>query len=131
MTDVARTKPIILLLDDVMDFRVIMEEYLSSDFQVVSHDNISMATQYLTDAFPLDVLLTDFDLKSPHGRDGLDMAKTVRSRHPHVPIILMSGHGKEEPRIQTFLAMPFTYFVAKTSIHPELKDLLALLFPGL
>jgi PAS domain S-box-containing protein len=46
----------------------------------------------LADSRPLDCVLLDYSLP---GLNGLEVLKTLRSRHPFLPVILLTGQGNE------------------------------------
>jgi CheY-like chemotaxis protein len=46
---------------------------------------------------PPDVIVTDLQMPN---RNGLELVAAVRMHHPHVPIILMTGHGSEDLAVE-------------------------------
>jgi CheY-like chemotaxis protein len=67
-----------------------------------------------------DVVLTD--LLMPE-MDGLELVQAVRSRHPGIPVILMTAHGSEDVAIQALQKGAASY-VPKKSLARDLEDTL-------
>ena len=111
----------LLLVDDSDPLRQALEQWLSHTFHVKAFSNGAAAIKYLKEGTPVDILLTDFDLRSVDTIDGLNVAEAVRTVYPECPVILMTGSSREKfPRIDLLLAMPDTLLVDKPF---EIKDL--------
>ncbi|OTA20516.1 osmolarity response regulator [Xenorhabdus beddingii] len=101
----------ILVVDDDMRLRVLLERYLSEQgFQVRSAANAEQMDRLLTrESIQLIVL----DLMLP-GEDGLSVCRRLRSQNNPIPIIMVSAKGEEVDRIvgleigaDDYLAKPF------------------------
>ncbi|SFN83844.1 two-component system response regulator OmpR [Xenorhabdus japonica] len=101
----------ILVVDDDMRLRALLERYLSEQgFQVRSAANAEQMDRLLTrESIQLIVL----DLMLP-GEDGLSICRRLRSQHNSIPIIMVSAKGEEVDRIvgleigaDDYLAKPF------------------------
>ncbi|MBD1227806.1 two-component system response regulator OmpR [Xenorhabdus griffiniae] len=101
----------ILVVDDDMRLRALLERYLSEQgFQVRSAANAEQMDRLLTrESIQLIVL----DLMLP-GEDGLSICRRLRSQHNAIPIIMISAKGEEIDRIvgleigaDDYLAKPF------------------------
>ncbi|CDG19801.1 Transcriptional regulatory protein ompR [Xenorhabdus poinarii G6] len=101
----------ILVVDDDMRFRALLERYLSEQgFQVRSAANADQMDRLLTrESIQLIVL----DLMLP-GEDGLSVCRRLRSQQNSIPIIMVSAKGEEVDRIvgleigaDDYLAKPF------------------------
>ncbi|MBC8953283.1 two-component system response regulator OmpR [Xenorhabdus sp. PB62.4] len=101
----------ILVVDDDMRLRALLERYLSEQgFQVRSVANAEQMDRLLTrESIQLIVL----DLMLP-GEDGLSVCRRLRSQHNPIPIIMISAKGEEVDRIvgleigaDDYLAKPF------------------------
>ncbi|PHM50334.1 two-component system response regulator OmpR [Xenorhabdus miraniensis] len=101
----------ILVVDDDMRLRALLERYLSEQgFQVRSVANAEQMDRLLTrESIQLIVL----DLMLP-GEDGLSVCRRLRSQHNSIPIIMISAKGEEVDRIvgleigaDDYLAKPF------------------------
>jgi len=69
---------------------------------------------------PPDLVLTD--LLMPE-MDGLELVEALRSNHPLVPVILMTGHGSEDIAIKALRRGAASY-VAKKSLARDLAETL-------
>ncbi|OTA15617.1 osmolarity response regulator [Xenorhabdus vietnamensis] len=101
----------ILVVDDDMRLRALLERYLSEQgFQVRSAANAEQMDRLLTrESIQLIVL----DLMLP-GEDGLSICRRLRGQHNSIPIIMVSAKGEEVDRIvgleigaDDYLAKPF------------------------
>ncbi|AOM41911.1 two-component system response regulator OmpR [Xenorhabdus hominickii] len=101
----------ILVVDDDMRLRALLERYLSEQgFQVRGVANAEQMDRLLTrESIQLIVL----DLMLP-GEDGLSICRRLRSQNNPVPIIMVSAKGEEVDRIvgleigaDDYLAKPF------------------------
>ncbi len=82
------SKPIrVLLLDDLEDNLVLRSTILrQKGYSVVTASSIEEAEQKLGD---IDIAVLDYHLGA--GKFGTDVAESLRQRHPHVPIIILSA----------------------------------------
>ena len=67
-----------------------------------------------------DVVLTDMLMPE---MDGLQLVQAIRSRHPLIPVILMTAHGSEDIAIQALQKGAASY-VPKKSLQRDLADTL-------
>jgi len=101
---------VVLLVEDEADVRHIVAEILRRAGHVVHQaDGLAAAEGLLDGLSGLDLLLTDLVLP---GGNGLEVARHVRSRHPDVPVLFMSGYSESvfaggEP-VEHLLQKPFT-----------------------
>ncbi|CBJ79337.1 response regulator in two-component regulatory system with EnvZ, regulates ompF and ompC expression (OmpR family) [Xenorhabdus bovienii str. Jollieti] len=86
----------ILVVDDDMRLRALLERYLSEQgFQVRSVANAEQMDRLLTRE---SIQLIILDLMLP-GEDGLSICRRLRSQHNPIPIIMVSAKGEEVDRI--------------------------------
>ncbi|MGA3397781.1 MAG: PAS domain S-box protein [Acetobacteraceae bacterium] len=82
----------ILLVEDNPEVAAVTAQMLTAmGFTVESADRARKALALLDANRTFDLLLTDVVM--PEGMTGLDLAKTVRSRLPNLPILLISGYN--------------------------------------
>ncbi|WP_187288742.1 response regulator, partial [Anaplasma marginale] len=84
--------PEVLIVDDEADLRAMVQDILSDDNYVtkISHDGltaIKLAYEREPDVVLLDIWLKGSDI------DGLSVLEKLRYRYPHLPVIVISGHG--------------------------------------
>ncbi|MGB0181302.1 MAG: sigma-54-dependent transcriptional regulator [Candidatus Puniceispirillales bacterium] len=106
-------KPEILVVDDEPDIRSMIRLILEDEgFDVREAENAETARDELTSHPPaliiLDIWMRQSDM------DGLELQKWVRRYYPHVPVLMISGHGNIETAVQAmkdgafdFLEKPF------------------------
>ncbi len=100
----------VLLVEDNPSIAAVLEETLQSvGCSVVCHESADDAVAWLEVNSPPDLLLTDIVM--PGHRDGLDLARHVRQRYPHLPVIVMTGYSDRMDELATMevvvLAKPF------------------------
>lgn len=89
------TTPHILIIDDDLDIRDLVVEYLGkNDLRVTTGDS-GRAMFDVIDREAIDLVL--LDLKLP-GEDGMQLARALRER-ASVPIILLTGRNEEADRV--------------------------------
>lgn len=75
---------------------------------------------------PIDLILTDLSMQEG---DGLELIQAIKSNHPLIPVILITGIGSEETAVKALLAGAASY-IPKRNLEPELiptvKNVLAL-----
>ena len=64
------------------------------------------------------------NVKMP-GVSGTELLAALRVRHPHLPVLLLTGYDAEDPRLATALATRGVSYVAKPVDLPRLFELLA------
>jgi CheY-like chemotaxis protein len=88
----------VLVVDDSAVDRRFVGGILSRDgkFKVVFAEDGSQALSRMRETEP-DLIVTDLQMPN---RNGLELVAAVRMHHPHVPIILMTGHGSEDLAVE-------------------------------
>ncbi len=86
----------VLVVDDDPSLRELLQDYLGDHGLRVSAvaDGRAMLVRIEQDAIDLVVL----DLRLP-GEDGLQLARQLRERLPHLPIVLLTGVAEEADRV--------------------------------
>ncbi len=78
-------------------------------FDVYDATNAEKALALLENHDDIGILFTDIDM--PGDIDGLDLARIVRKRWPHIAIIVVSGHAHladgEMPKGSAFYSKPY------------------------
>jgi response regulator receiver domain-containing protein/histidine kinase-like protein len=67
---------------------------------------------------PPDVIVTDLQMPN---RNGLELVAAVRLHHPHIPVILMTGHGSEDLAVEA-LHRGAANYVPKPQIGERLLE---------
>lgn len=88
--DFTKRSRTVLLVDDEPQIRKMLRSWLEQQgLRILEAGNGKEAIQLgLTEMNQIDLLLTDYHMP---GVSGLEIAKTLQSRHPHLPVLIMSG----------------------------------------
>lgn len=83
----------ILLVEDDEDIRALLTVVLqSAGYTVTAVEHPRRALDILATR-PVDALITDFNLPE---KTGAQLIRTVREHHPHIRVMLISGHHEVE-----------------------------------
>lgn len=102
----------ILVVDDEKSICLLLENFLSQDYDVVSIDDGLEALIWLEENLP-DLIISDIQMTK---MDGYEFLSNVRKRGftKHTPIIMLSGKSESKERIkcyrlgaQDYLTKPF------------------------
>lgn len=102
----------ILVIDDESNIRLLLESFLSVDYNVVCKDDGMDALQWLEDNLP-DLVICDIQMPNT---DGYQFLEKLRQRDytKHTPVIMLSGSEASKERIkcyklgaQDYLTKPF------------------------
>jgi len=109
----------VLVVDDCAVDRILAGEILKRDtgfdvdFACDGDEGLEKIAQS-----PPDLVLTDLQMP---GVDGLQLVSTVRQRHPHIPVILMTSQGSEEIAFRA-LQVGAASYVPKSLLPDNLRD---------
>jgi DNA-binding NtrC family response regulator len=103
-------KPLVLVVEDEQLLRSHAADLLvDHGFKVLEAENAADALKVLESHDDVRLLFTD--IKMPGALDGLDLARQVHARWPHVMLVITSGHRHlsraEIPHDGRFLAKPY------------------------
>jgi DNA-binding NtrC family response regulator len=109
-----------LLVDDEKDFVSTLAERLSlrGVDTVVANDGFE-AIDVLEDVKPAVVVL---DIMMP-GLGGLDVLARIKSDHPEMPVILLTGHGLTKDGIEGMRRGAFDYMVKPIKLEGLLEKM--------
>ncbi|MFD0988929.1 PleD family two-component system response regulator [Mariniflexile jejuense] len=102
----------ILVVDDELSICLLLENFLSKDYEVISIHDAVEALKWLDDNIP-DLIISDIQMSN---MDGFQFLTLVRQRGftKHTPIIMLSGRSESKERIkcyrlgaQDYLTKPF------------------------
>jgi DNA-binding response OmpR family regulator len=102
----------ILIIDDELSIRMLLENFLSKSYEVISLSNGSEAIMWLETNLP-DLIICDIQMPK---MDGFKFLEKLRQRGftRHTPVIMLSGIDTSKDRVrcyrlgsQDFLVKPF------------------------
>jgi CheY-like chemotaxis protein len=105
-------KQTILTIDDERSIRLLLESFLSKNYEVTSKGNGEDALEWLETHLP-DLIICDVQMP---GMDGYAVLEHIRQRGytKHTPVVMLSGVESSKERVkcyrlgaQDFLAKPF------------------------
>lgn len=111
----------ILVVDDSAVDRIRVEKLLGKvGVRVQTAASGREALDFLTRE-PADLVLTDMQMPEI---DGLQLVEEIRSKHPAIPVILMTAHGSEEIAV-TALQKGAASYVPKRNLARDLAETIA------
>lgn len=103
----------ILIVDDEDDIRKLIKGILEDEGFATRQANGSAKAYAEVEARVPDIMILDIWLQGSE-HDGLEILKNVKANHPHVPVIMISGHGTIETAVSAikigaydFIEKPF------------------------
>jgi diguanylate cyclase (GGDEF)-like protein/PAS domain S-box-containing protein len=107
----------VLIVDDNPIDRLRAGRLIGKDLQyrVAYAENGATALARLADC-QATIVVTDLRME---GMDGLELVRAIRSEHPQIPVIVMTGHGSEEMAMEA-LRVGATNYVPKQRLASEL-----------
>ena len=111
----------VLVVDDEQSLRKVLAATLQREgyeVQVAVDGEEALAA---LDRDGADVIVTDLVMPK---MDGLSLLRQVVSRHPDIPVIVVTAHGRIDSAVEAMKAGAFD-FVAKPFEHAELKAIIA------
>ena len=109
----------VLIVDDEPDIRELLELTLGRmNLETRSAENLKEAHELLTQ-FKFDLCLTDMRL--PDG-NGIDLVRHIQSKHPSLPVAVITAHGNMETAVTALKAGAFD-FVSKPLDINDLRNI--------
>ncbi len=110
----------ILVVDDERTTCVLLENFLKSDYQVVTQNSALAALVWLQDNLP-DLIISDIQMPD---MDGFEFLKEVRLMGftKHTPIIMLSANKESKERIKCY-QMGAQDYLTKPFNPEELKEI--------
>lgn len=103
----------ILIVDDETDIRTLIQGILEDEgYKTRQAENARQVFEHLQTA-PASLIILDVWLQNSE-YDGLDILEQIKSNHPHIPVLMISGHGTIETAVKAikqgaydFIEKPF------------------------
>ncbi len=111
----------ILIVDDEKNIVTSLKEILTEEGFEVAAAGDGLGALEMIQADPPDLVLLDIWLP---GMDGIEVLKTVKTYHPEIEVLIMSGHGTIDTAVKAtklgahdFIEKPFSLDHLTQSIH--------------
>jgi two-component system nitrogen regulation response regulator NtrX len=101
----------ILVVDDEPPIRDLLTSYFRKHGYQVTTAGSAEETLKLTDDVPLNLVILDVLLADS---DGLEILESLKSAHPNLPVIIMTGIGFDEELLQEAIQKGASGYVSKT-----------------
>ena len=121
-------KKTLLVVDDELSIRMLLEHFLGSDYNVVTHENGKHAYEWLNNGNQPDLILADLEMPV---LDGFELLTKVHSNKntSTIPYMIVSGKNKTENYMKSFrmgaidfLQKPFTPEELTSRVKTILKE---------
>lgn len=93
-------KPLVLVIDDNEDIRVLVTQLLKDQYKVISasggNEGIRMATRYVPDAIICDVMMPDLD--------GMQTCAAIKNEvsTSHIPVLMLTACSLDEQKVEGY-----------------------------
>jgi DNA-binding NtrC family response regulator len=110
--------PSILVVDDELLIRDLLYDFFSGQGWDISVAESGPKALKILDDKRVDLVLTD--IKMPE-MDGMTLASEVKSAHPEIPVMLMTGYPSVETAVEALRARIADYVIKPFNINQLLK----------
>ena len=108
-------KPLILIIDDEEDIRFSLKGILEDEgYECATFETGEEALEFIKHQKEPDTIFLDIWLT---GLDGVEILKILKKNIPHVPVIMISGHGNIETAVQTIKLGAFDFIEKPLSLE--------------
>lgn len=108
----------ILVIDDSEDDRLLyrraLQKSVNANYIITEASDGEEGLKRIQEDPPACILL---DYSMP-GRDGVEVLKRIRAKHPFIPVVMLTGQGNEAVAV-TAIQEGAQNYIAKTTITPE------------
>jgi DNA-binding NtrC family response regulator len=101
----------LLIVDDEPPVRELLQTYFKKHDYEVTTAGSAAETYRLADEVPLHLVILDVLLPDT---DGLEVLQNLKSAHPNLPVIIMTGIGFDEELLQEAIRKGASGYVSKT-----------------
>ena len=108
-------EPLILIIDDEEDIRISLSGILEDEgYKCIGFESGEKALEFIKSKAEPDAIFLDIWLT---GMDGVDVLKILKKDVPHIPVIMISGHGNIETAVQTIKLGAFDFIEKPLSLE--------------
>ncbi|MBV8761807.1 MAG: hybrid sensor histidine kinase/response regulator [Deltaproteobacteria bacterium] len=113
-------RPIVLYVDDEKANRIVFEQSLASDFQILTAPDGPTALQMLEQQ---EVAVVVTDMRMPH-MNGEDLLRVVKERWPHIIRIVVTAYSDIDPILRAINEGLVARYILKPWVRAELVQVL-------
>jgi CheY-like chemotaxis protein len=110
----------ILVVDDEEGVRMLLEHYLSEDYNVISKEDGSDALSWINQGNNPDLVLADLEMPKLNGFELL-LKMREQSRTKNIPYLIVSGKNKQENFLKSY-QLGANDYISKPFSASELKE---------
>lgn len=111
----------ILVIDDDLSIRMILENFLSADYEVTSKSDGTEAMEWLESNLP-DLIICDIQMEHMDGYRVIEMVRQ-RGYTKRTPIIMLSSNESSKERVKCY-KLGAQYYLTKPFNPEELEELI-------
>ncbi len=112
----ADTKQILVVDDEAIILETVRAILEDEGFEVETVEDGESALRFIDDATRLpDLILLDIWLP---GMDGLEVLEKIKEQWPHIPVVIMSGHGNVETAVRATRLGAYDFIEKPLSLEP-------------
>ncbi len=101
----------LLVIDDERPIRHLLSCFFREHEFEVTTSATSLEAQRVVNEVPIDLVILDINLPDV---DGLDLLATLKSSHPNLPVIMLTGLGYDDELVQESLRRGAAGFISKS-----------------
>ncbi len=120
-------KRTILVIDDEQSIRMLLENFLGKEFEVVAKNDGLEGIKFLEEGNLPDLIVADIQMPNMDGYEFLENAK-ASGFFNHIPVIMLSGNESSKERIKSLRLGADDYMVKPFNpeeLYLRIKNILA------
>jgi DNA-binding response OmpR family regulator len=120
-------KRTLLVIDDEQSIRMLLENFLGKEFEVVSKNDGLEGIKFLEEGNLPDLIVADIQMPNMDGYEFLENAK-ASGFFNHIPVIMLSGNESSKERIKSLRLGADDYMVKPFNpeeLYLRIKNILA------
>ncbi len=120
-------KRTILIIDDEQSIRMLLENFLGKEFDVITKNDGLEGIKFLEEGNLPDLIVADIQMPNMDGYEFLENAK-ASGFFNHIPIIMLSGNESSKERIKSLRLGADDYIVKPFNpeeLYLRIKNILA------
>ena len=91
----------VLVVDDELSIRMLLENFLSDEYEVIAKENGYEAMSWLQEGNTADLMLVDIEMPMVNGYEFAESVRKLKGMDT-VPLLMLSAKQKSADRIKSF-----------------------------